>query len=107
MNYGKRFKYYREKNDLSQKDAAKVLGVKGYQLANYECNRSEPNIKTLKAMSKLYKVSLDHLLGNNRFDHVFDDEELKMREKENQEFIEKIEKIFNEYVENHKNKEEK
>ena len=63
MNYGKRFQLYRRKRQLTQKDAAKELGVKPYQLANYESNRSEPNIKVLIGMSKLYQVSIDQLLG--------------------------------------------
>ena len=44
MNIGERFKYYREKVKLTQKEAADLLGVKSYQLANYETNRTEPNI---------------------------------------------------------------
>ena len=63
MNYGKRFQLYRRKRQLTQKDAAKELGVNPYQLANYESNRSEPSIKVLIGMSKLYCVSIDQLLG--------------------------------------------
>lgn len=66
MDIGRRFKLYRERSELSQKEAAKELGVKPYQLANYETNRSEPNIATLKKMSKLYHVSIDTLLGNTK-----------------------------------------
>lgn len=64
MNIGERFKYYREKVKLTQKDAAKLLGVKSYQLANYETNRTEPNIQTLINMSSIYKVTIDELLNN-------------------------------------------
>ena len=63
MNYGKRFQLYRRKRQLTQKDAADELGIKPYQLANYESNRSEPNIKVLIGMSKLYGVSIEQLLG--------------------------------------------
>lgn len=64
MNIGERFKYYREKVKLTQKEAAKLLGVKSYQLANYETNRTEPNIQTLINMSSIYKVTIDELLNN-------------------------------------------
>ena len=64
MNIGRRFRIYRQKKNLTQAEAAKVLGIKSYQLANYESNRSEPNIQTLKGMSKLYNVSIDLMLGN-------------------------------------------
>jgi len=64
MNIGERFKYYREKVKLTQKEAAELLGVKSYQLANYETNRTEPNIQTLINMSSIYKVTIDELLNN-------------------------------------------
>ena len=98
MNIGKRFKMYREKRGLSQKQAAELLGVKGYQLANYECNRSEPSLKTLRLMSKVYNVSLDTLLatapiyGENYLD------EQAIREREIQDVKEKIESLLNDLV---------
>lgn len=64
MNIGERFKYYREKANLTQKEAAELLGIKSYQLANYETNRTEPNLKTLIKMSEIYRVSIDELLNN-------------------------------------------
>ena len=64
MKYGKRFKTYRVKVNLSQLEAAKLIGVKNYQLGNYETNRSEPSIDTLKKMSEVYNVSIDTLVGN-------------------------------------------
>ena len=64
MNYGNRFKRFRTKVNLSQKEAAEKLGIKAYQLGNYETNRCEPNIEVLKKMSKVYRVPLDTLLGN-------------------------------------------
>ena len=66
MNIGKRFKTYRVKANLSQLEAAKLIGVKNYQLGNYETNRSEPSIATLKKMSEVYNVSIDALVGNLR-----------------------------------------
>ena len=66
MDYGKRFKHYRKKAKLTQKDAAELIGVNGYQLGNYETNRSEPSITILKKMSKVYKVSIDEMVGNKQ-----------------------------------------
>ena len=66
MNYGKKFKTYRVRANLSQLEAAKLIGVKNYQLGNYETNRSEPSIATLKKMSEVYNVSIDALVGNLR-----------------------------------------
>ena len=64
MGIGERLRHFREINELSQKEAAKKLGIHNYQLANYENDRSEPNIATLKKMSQVYYVSIDALVGN-------------------------------------------
>lgn len=64
MDYGKRFKLYRENAGLTQRQAAELIGVNPYQLANYETGRSEPSLDILKKMSKVYEVSIDNLLGN-------------------------------------------
>ena len=97
MNLGRRFRIYRQRNNLTQAEAAKVLGIKSYQLANYESNRSEPNIKTLKGMSKLYNVSIDLMLGNTPY---FESEEYAKSEAENEEyeqFKNKLEKLLKEF----------
>ena len=63
MKYGRRFKYYRQKCGLTQSEAACKIGIKGYQLGNYETDRSEPSLSILVKMSDLYNVSVDNLLG--------------------------------------------
>ena len=65
MDFGKSFRFYRQKAGLTQKKAAELLGVKDYQLGNYETNRSQPSLEVLKKMSKVYLVSIDRMLGNN------------------------------------------
>ena len=64
MDLGKRFKRFRIKVGLNQKEAADLIGVKNYQLGNYETNRSEPSIVVLKKMSQVYGVTIDALVGN-------------------------------------------
>lgn len=64
MDLGKRFKRYREKQGLTQNQAAELIGINNYQIGNYETNRSEPSIEILKKMSEVYKVSIDTLVGN-------------------------------------------
>ena len=92
MNLGNRFKSYRRKAGFSQKEAAERLGIKSYQLANYETNRSEPSIAILKRMSYLYKVSIDYLVGHSRFGPNPD--ELDAIEKENEEFQKKLKEVL-------------
>lgn len=74
MDFGKRFKQYREKAELTQKEAAKLIGIKDYQLANYETNRSQPSLEILVKMSKAYLVSIDNLLGNNMLRNKYEKE---------------------------------
>ena len=64
MDLGKRFKHFREMKKLTLKEASELIGVKYYQLANYETNRSEPSISVLKKMSQVYEISIDGLVGN-------------------------------------------
>lgn len=64
MNLGNRFKRFRQKAGLTQKQAAEIIGINSYQLGNYETNRSEPSIAVLKGMSKAYHVKIDTLVGN-------------------------------------------
>ena len=104
MDFGKSFKHYRQKARLTQKEAADLIGIKDYQLGNYETNRSQPSLEILVKMSKAYLVSVDKMLGNNLLRY-------KM-EKENPEYskdyidINEILKSLSEYVEqeNKKNK---
>lgn len=98
MNIGKRFKLYRQRMQLTQSEAAEQIGVKSYQLANYESNRSEPSIKVLLAMSKVYKISIDQLLGNTHKALLEpNEEEMKLREAERREFKTKILALLEEY----------
>lgn len=77
MDYGKSFKFYRQRANLTQKEAADKIGVKDYQLANYETNRSQPSLEILKKMSKVYLVSIDKMLGNNILKNKYVSEETK------------------------------
>ena len=97
MDYGRRFKYYRNKAKLSQKKAAQLMGINNYQLGNYETNRSEPSLAILKKMSKLYKVSIDIMLGNKVDNDIINDNagntELDEVLSKIKEYIEEIEEI--------------
>ena len=98
MNYGKRFQLYRRKKQLTQKDAADELGVKPYQLANYESNRSEPSIKVLIGMSKLYGVSIEQLLGVTQETFLESNEDLiKEQLEEREEFRKALESLLKKY----------
>ena len=94
MNIGRRFKLFRKRKNLTQQEAASLIGVKSYQLANYESNRSEPSIKVLIAMSKAYDASIDNLLGNI---NTFNDQENETFDKEKKDLFDKVKKLLQEY----------
>ena len=100
MNLGKRLKFFREQAKLNQKEAAELIGVKSYQLANYETNRSEPNINTLKKMSKVYQVSIDGLVDNmfvNK-DGLPSNQDIEMNE-----LLKRLNQLVEEYKDNNSN----
>ena len=104
MDFGKSFKYHRQKAGYTQKEAAELIGVKDYQLGNYETNRSQPSLEILIRMSKVYLISIDKMLGNNMFRNKYE----KDHPNETQEYIDvnEILRTFTEYVNqvNKKNK---
>ena len=89
MNIGKRFSLFRRRMRLTQKEAAKLIGVKSYQLANYESNRSEPSLKTLIAMSKVYNASTDQLIGISKKTLYEPNEDLINEQEESRKDLEK------------------
>ena len=104
MDFGKSFKYYRQKAGLTQKEAADLIGIKDYQLGNYETNRSQPSLEILVKMSKVYLVSVDKMLGNNLLRNKME----KENPESNKDYVDinEILKSLSEYVEqvNKKNK---
>jgi len=63
MNFNVRLKQTRQKNNLTQSELAKVLGLKPTAISNYESERNEPSFDKLIALSKHFDVSCDYLLG--------------------------------------------
>ena len=101
MNIGRRFKIYRKKVNLTQQEAAKYIGVKPYQLANYESNRSEPSLKVLIAMSKTYHTSIDMLLGNVKLLEHTNVDQYEIQESEQKEFIKRLKALLKDFEDSH------
>ena len=102
MDYGKSFKFYRQKANLTQKEAAELIGVKDYQLGNYETNRSQPSLEVLIKMSKTYLVSIDKMLGNNMFRNKHEKEHPELY---GDEYIDadRLMKLFNDFIKQNSN----
>ena len=65
------FKEYREDNNLLQKDIADYLGLPTTTYATYEQGKAEADYHTLIKLSKLYKISINQLLGDRDADFIF------------------------------------
>ena len=84
------------KAGLRQNEAAELMGIKNYQLGNYETDRSEPNIDILKKMSKIYGVSVDRLIDNSVLRNKYASEE---QEEDRKLSGDELAKLLSEFVE--------
>jgi len=63
---GQRLTNLREHNGWTKTYVVKKLGLSNLgTYANYEYGTREPDLETLKKISKLYGVTVDYLIGNN------------------------------------------
>ena len=58
---------YRKIKGISQKDFAEKLGISAGNLCEWEKGRIEPSINALIKMSELLDISVDELIGKERF----------------------------------------
>lgn len=70
---GKRIKQLREKEGLNQIELAKLLNIGNTTLSQYETGQRIPSDDVKIKISKLFKVSLDYLLGVSDVQNSKDD----------------------------------
>lgn len=64
---GKRLIKLRKKKNLSQKDAAELIGISNANLSRYEKEERTPNQEMITNLAKFYNVSPSYLLfGENK-----------------------------------------
>lgn len=81
-NLGLKLQEIRKQNKLSQEALAEKLGVSRQAISKWERGESAPDTENLIALSRIYGVSIDELLGNgshSQKDDLYDDvvEEVK------------------------------
>lgn len=59
---GDRIRSLREKNNLTQEQIAKKIGISRGTYAHYEINKRRPDYETLIKIANLFDVSTDYLL---------------------------------------------
>lgn len=60
-----RLKELREAKGLTQADVAKAIACSSSNYARYERGVREPDLETLKLLSKFFGVSVDFIIGND------------------------------------------
>ncbi len=65
---------YRKKNNLSQEELAEKLGVSRQSVSFWETGQTQPTIDNIIALSKIFNISSDILLGNTEGTGVPQDE---------------------------------
>lgn len=63
MNIGKKIKELRRKNDLTQEKLAALLGISSQAVSKWECGVTWPDLSLLPALTRLFHVTADELLG--------------------------------------------
>ena len=62
---GRKLKELRFKNEITQVEFAKLLGVAQQTVGSWEKEKSAPNYELLKQIAKYFNVSIDYLLDND------------------------------------------
>lgn len=61
--FSERLLALRKAQNLTQTEVSAAVGITSRTYQRYECGEREPNLSTLIAFAKFYKVSLDYLAG--------------------------------------------
>ncbi len=66
MNLGLRLKNLRKNEHITQEELTKKIGINLSTYKQYETNRTEPDIETLKKIADYFDISLDYLCDRPR-----------------------------------------
>lgn len=64
MKLNDKLKNLRKEHKFNQQNIADALGINRSTYAFYETGRTVPPIETVVALSKIYNISLDYILGS-------------------------------------------
>lgn len=63
VDIGEQLRYFRQRKKMNQKQLAEFLHVTPQTISKWELNKSTPDYDQLIALSKIYRKSIDALLG--------------------------------------------
>lgn len=71
MDFGKQIKQIRIDKNLTQEEMANMLSVSRQAISNWENNKNLPDLELLILISKVFSITLDHLiLGGNDMNNM-------------------------------------
>ena len=65
MEFHEKLQHLRKQKELTQEQLAQLLFVSRTAVSKWESGRGYPNLESLKAISKLFSISIDELLSND------------------------------------------
>ena len=66
MELHEKLQQLRKQNNMTQEQLAQLLYVSRTAISKWESGRGYPNLESLKSISKLFSVSIDELLSNDK-----------------------------------------
>lgn len=67
MKLANNIKYFRRQNGWSQDELSEFLNISRSAISKWENGSERPDVETLGKLSHIFKVSIDHLIGNSVF----------------------------------------
>ncbi|WP_203266157.1 helix-turn-helix domain-containing protein [Streptococcus uberis] len=96
MTFAERLRELRQLNNITQIEMANKLGLNRVTYTNYEREKSEPSISTLKEIATIFNVSIDYLIA-------FEDSNIKEKSrKRTQKLLLNFESRYNNINDNYK-----
>lgn len=78
MEFNEKLQKLRSEKNLTQEELAEMLFVSRTAISKWESGRGLPNIDSLKAISKVFSVSIDELLSGEELIQAAEDEKKKI-----------------------------
>lgn len=90
MSIGLKIKELRIKNKLSQSELAEKLSVTDRAISKWETEKGDPSIDLLKNIAKLFHVSIDYLITDEKPTEVKKTKKSKLSEKQKQKILSNV-----------------
>lgn len=60
-SFGENIREYRKSKKLSQQKLGELLGFSARTISDWECNNTEPDVKTIKLLCEILEIPIEYL----------------------------------------------